>query len=95
MQVHKGVHVVVRTTFTMIIVVRCFTCGKVLADKWDYYEQACKELTEGAAEGAAQGAVEQEQASKSGRGKILDRLQLDRICCRRHFLGHVDMMDVI
>ena len=81
----------------MIIVVRCFTCGKVLADKWDYYEQACRELADGngaeAAEGA-EGAVEA-QASKSGRGKILDRLQLDRICCRRHFLGHVDMMDVI
>ena len=25
----------------MIIPVRCFTCGKVLGDKWNYY---CKEV---------------------------------------------------
>ena len=25
----------------MIIPIRCFTCGKVLADKWNYY---CKEV---------------------------------------------------
>ena len=28
----------------MIIPVRCFTCGKVLADKWAYYERRCREL---------------------------------------------------
>lgn len=27
----------------MIIPVRCFTCGKVLADKWAYYERRCRE----------------------------------------------------
>lgn len=28
----------------MIIPVRCFTCGKVLADKWQFYERRCREL---------------------------------------------------
>lgn len=28
----------------MIIPVRCFTCGKVLADKWNFYERRCREL---------------------------------------------------
>ena len=28
----------------MIIPVRCFTCGKVLADKWEYYDKKVKEL---------------------------------------------------
>jgi len=28
----------------MIIPVRCFTCGKVLADKWEDYAKMCTEL---------------------------------------------------
>lgn len=27
----------------MIIPIRCFTCGKVLADKWRAYQQKCQE----------------------------------------------------
>ena len=26
----------------MIIPVRCFTCGKVMADKWSEYERRCR-----------------------------------------------------
>jgi DNA-directed RNA polymerase subunit N (RpoN/RPB10) len=84
----------------MIIVVRCFTCGKVLADKWEYYQEACKELDASSASSPERrsGGGDDDQnpnPNQSSRGKILDRLQLDRICCRRHFLGHVDLMDVI
>lgn len=27
----------------MIIPIRCFTCGKLIADKWEKYEQLVKE----------------------------------------------------
>lgn len=27
------------------------------------------------------------------RGQILDDLHINRLCCRRHFLGNVDLMD--
>jgi DNA-directed RNA polymerase subunit N (RpoN/RPB10) len=30
----------------MILPVRCFTCGKVLADKWRAYERLCAEADE-------------------------------------------------
>jgi DNA-directed RNA polymerase I, II, and III subunit RPABC5 len=70
----------------MIIPVRCFTCSKVLADKWEWYVRECSKIKE------RDGDSEAESAS---RGEIMDRLGLKRICCRRHFLGHVDMMDLI
>lgn len=84
----------------MIIPVRCFTCGKVLADKWREYERRCKE-----ADDKADGGQDQELDAESlnvphnfgtkFRGKILDDLGLDKICCRRHMLGHVDMIETI
>lgn len=30
----------------MIIPIRCFTCGKVLADKWEYYIKKANEIDE-------------------------------------------------
>jgi len=36
----------------MLIPIRCFTCGKTLADKWDWYEEEVKKL-ELALEGGA------------------------------------------
>lgn len=68
----------------MIIPVRCFTCSKVLADKWEWYVRECAKIKERDGEDES-----------TPRGEILDRLGLKRICCRRHFLGHVDMMDLI
>lgn len=94
----------------MLIPIRCFTCGKVLADKYDYYVrqvEALKLKTE-----RAGGAKEKEK--EKGKGKqaaaapaptpyfdtvktsgIMDDMGLTRYCCRRHMLGTVDMMETI
>lgn len=80
----------------MIIPIRCVTCGKVLADKWEFYKKKCNELE---AE-----YVKNTDASKESknftkyydgvvRKQVLDELGLDRYCCRRHMLGHVDIID--
>lgn len=66
----------------MIVPVRCVTCGKVIADKWRYFERRVAEL-EMAGEGAG------------ARARVLDELGLVRYCCRRHMLGHVDLIDRI
>lgn len=94
----------------MIIPVRCFTCGKVLADKWEYYKDRCRELEH------QTGGVSKKKEAKDTKEKkeikeieddvpmskyfsepfkkdILDELGLDRYCCRRHMLGHVDIID--
>ena len=72
----------------MIIPVRCFTCGKVIADKWEYYQRESEKL---------EAKVERENGSKyffeTQTKEILDKLGLDRYCCRRHMLGHVDIID--
>ena len=58
----------------MSIPIRCFTCNKVIANKWLTYQ---KYQSEGISDGEA-----------------LDKVELVRICCRRMFLGHVEL-DVI
>jgi DNA-directed RNA polymerases I, II, and III subunit RPABC5 len=81
----------------MIIPVRCFTCGKVLADKWRAYEKACAEedKTKDKEAAAPKTAVLHPNFDGRVRGPILDALGITRICCRRHMLGHVDLVDAI
>lgn len=81
----------------MIIPVRCMTCGKVLADKWEYYKTACEKMDNAEKEGGAPKKSKDEPVSKyfaePFKQKILDELGLDRYCCRRHMLAHVDIID--
>lgn len=60
----------------MIIPILCMTCGKVLADKWEYY------------------SAEIEKDPKKAK-EILDKLGLKRMCCRRHMLGHKELIHII
>lgn len=82
----------------MLIPIRCFTCGKTIADKWEYYNSEVKKL-EAEAEAAAASSKNDEDAlkyfDKIRSGKILDNLGLTRYCCRRHMIGQVDMMEII
>jgi DNA-directed RNA polymerase subunit N (RpoN/RPB10) len=55
----------------------------VVADKWRAYELRTKEVVK---EGA------KEEVDKA---KVLDDLNLKRICCRRMFIANVDVMDII
>ncbi len=57
----------------MIVPVRCFTCGKVLADK--YYE------------------FKKRVEAGEDPGKVLDDLGVERYCCRRTLLSHVELID--
>ena len=57
----------------MMIPVRCFTCGKVIGDKWEEFK---KRVIEG-----------------EDTGKVLDKLGMDRYCCRRMFISHVEVLE--
>ncbi|MHA1904492.1 MAG: DNA-directed RNA polymerase subunit N [Candidatus Thorarchaeota archaeon] len=57
----------------MIIPVRCFTCGKVVADKYDQFKREVKQGEDPAV--------------------VLDKLGLQRYCCRRMLLSHIDIID--
>jgi DNA-directed RNA polymerase subunit N (RpoN/RPB10) len=90
----------------MLIPVRCFTCGKVIADKWTTYEKDLQAVLDG---------TRQQTVARSGHvnappsqsrltcardvlalapaGQVLDKLGITKICCRRHFLTNVDLLD--
>lgn len=74
----------------MIIPVRCFTCGKVLADKWEWYKKEVEKL-EKESKTEDDSLVFDEIRTK----EVLDKLGLERMCCRRHMLGHVDLIHLI
>jgi DNA-directed RNA polymerase subunit N (RpoN/RPB10) len=80
----------------MLIPVLCVTCGKVLADKWEYYVRRVRE-EEGVdprSDSGRGGAVltPAPDLRPTARGLVLDELGLTRACCRRHFLGCVELV---
>ncbi|UCG36512.1 MAG: DNA-directed RNA polymerase subunit N [Candidatus Bathyarchaeota archaeon] len=59
----------------MIVPVRCFTCGKVIGDKWENFATRVKEGEDA--------------------GRVLDDLGVERYCCRRMLLSHIEIIDEI
>ncbi len=82
----------------MIIPIRCYTCGKVIANKWKYYSEQVKKYEE---EMAAKNSDDDgdepkfENFQPGFKKKILDDLGLKKMCCRRHVLTHIDLIDII
>lgn len=76
----------------MIIPIRCFTCGKVMADKIDYYESEVEKLKK---EGVANKDPTFKHFDKIHTNKILDEIGLTRYCCRRNMISNVDLMNII
>jgi len=76
----------------MIIPVKCFTCGNVLANKYRYYleEVRKKKLNKGQSIDRVV-YLTKDNMEKSAEGEVLDQLRLYNMCCRRHFLTHVDI----
>jgi DNA-directed RNA polymerase subunit N (RpoN/RPB10) len=81
----------------MIIPVKCFTCGMVLADKYRYYcEQVRKKKLAKKSNGESIDIdkvlyLTKEFNDKTPEGEVLDELNLKKMCCRRHMLTHVDI----
>jgi DNA-directed RNA polymerase I, II, and III subunit RPABC5 len=85
----------------MLIPIRCFTCGKVLADKWNPFVEIVKN-ERGGGELNLNNNIELEyldtkspEATKSIEGDILDKLNITRYCCRRMMLGTVNIVSDI
>jgi len=70
----------------MIIPVRCVSCNNVLAGKWLAYLEKVRELTKD-----EKLTYLTQSTVKSPHGKALDELGVNRTCCRRHMLTHVDL----
>ena len=83
----------------MIIPIRCFTCGKVISDKWLKYKEIVEKYDnergiydkEDDSKIFNKAYIENENRVETSEKRALDELGLKRYCCRRHFLGHVDI----
>jgi len=67
----------------LIIPVRCFTCGKVIASVYEEYKKRYEEY---------QKSIQAGEKPKETPKQILDDLGLDRYCCRRMIVSHVDLL---
>jgi len=67
----------------VIIPVRCFTCGKIIGDIYEEYKKRNEEY---------QKATDAGEKPKETPQQILDALGVDRYCCRRMILTHVDLL---
>lgn len=74
----------------MIIPIRCVSCNSVIAGKYLAYLDKVKEYRK------KSGKTEMEYLTnttdKTAEGKALDDLKMKKMCCRRHFLSHVDLL---
>ena len=81
----------------MIIPIKCFTCGMVIADKYRYYQEEVRKKK--LAKRSDNKPVDMDKVvyltkefnEKTPEGEVMDNLNLTRMCCRRHFLTHVDI----
>ena len=71
----------------MIIPVKCFTCGKVLGDKYRFYVREVRKVKSSNDDFSKVTYLTQSNMEKTAEGKILDGMGLNKICCRRHMLN--------
>jgi len=86
----------------MIIPVRCFTCGKVLGDKWSAYINIVNSEKSTDNAGVLNSNIDLEyldtknsEQTKSLEGQVLDKLNITRYCCRRMMLTNVNIISDI
>ncbi len=68
-------------------------CGKMIGDKWRFYQAELKKL---------KGEQSEERVYFDGSSipdtpekRVMDAMQITRSCCRKHFLTQVDLIDKI
>ena len=67
----------------VIIPIRCFTCGKVIGEIYDQYKVRYDEYKK---------SMEHGEKPKEIPKDILDDLGVERYCCRRMIITHVDLI---
>ena len=78
----------------MIIPVRCMTCGKVIGNKWEKYQEVIKSNSKFSKQPETIN-IRSKNVKKTIEGLAMDELGLNRYCCRRHMLTHVDLVEII
>lgn len=63
----------------MLIPIRCFSCGKIIGNKYEKYLELVKKTNK--------------DELNDNQEKIFEELKLKRYCCRRMLLTNVDIID--
>ena len=86
----------------MLIPPRCFTCGEIIADKWDIYiktvnQRKNKDTTvhDDNELDIQYIDVTKKSVEKSIEGKVLDDMGIHKYCCRLPFLSTVHLITSI
>lgn len=76
----------------MIIPIKCFNCGTVIADKHRYYESEVRrrKLRDGLNVDRVI-YLTSENVTKTPEGEVLDELGLTKQCCRIIMMTHVNI----
>ena len=76
----------------MIIPIKCFTCGNLLADKYLYYVKEVRKIKISQNQDNEKVVyLDEQNFKKTPEGQVLDKIKLTKMCCRRHMLTHVDI----
>ena len=76
----------------MLIPIKCFTCGNVLADKNRYYQEEVRKRKQ-------EKSISLDKVvyltpafhEKTVEGEVMDELHLHKMCFRKNILTHVDI----
>jgi DNA-directed RNA polymerase subunit N (RpoN/RPB10) len=79
----------------MLIPVRCHTCNKVIATKWEEYNNLIREAKQSFELLDKQDTTEASNRLVFIKGQALDTCRLTRYCCRTIFLGQTDILDEV
>mgnify|MGYP001409290613 CR=1 FL=1 len=78
----------------MIIPVRCYTCSKVIGNKFLYYKKRVAEIKRKENEPDKPSVINMnvDEVKKTVEGRVLDDMGLTRLCCRKIMLSHIDFV---
>lgn len=69
----------------MIIPVRCFSCGKVIATDYIKFREEVEKIKKS----------ENRNPTSEEINNIFDELGVKRYCCRRMIVSHIDLIDEV
>lgn len=84
----------------MLIPIRCFTCGEIMADKWQPFiiltNKERNNLNEDVDDDLNIQTIDiSNKSSKTIEGKVLDKFNLNKMCCRRMMLSNVHLISYV
>lgn len=79
----------------MIIPVLCFSCGKLLAHRWEEYQEKLQEEFSKLITNYDDRFKITDAQKSTVENRVLTEMGITKYCCRRMFLGNVDLCEKI